>query len=136
MTGDAESCRSGADFDCPSPSLVLMFDRPLMTEIEQQLSSIMAVVGLRPSCGFFAVAKTGMPIPGARRRAWSLRDCRRAATFQATLALRASLVGSPSSVVWWGVWVAVSTHRITSFSPSRSARARGANWRPSVVFKP
>ena len=35
--------------------------------------------------GFFAEAKTGMPIPGARRRAWSLRDCRRAVTLQATL---------------------------------------------------
>ena len=33
--------------------------------------------------GFFAAAKTGMPIPGARRRAWSLRDCRRAVIRQA-----------------------------------------------------
>ena len=38
--------------------------------------------------GFFAVAKTEMTIPRARRRAWSLRDCRRAVTFQATLAKR------------------------------------------------
>ena len=81
--------------------------------------------GLNPAKGSFAGAKTGMPIPGARRRAWSLRDCRRAGTFQATLAERhpdrrfACRKSQFGDVV--GVWVAVSTHRITSFSPSRSA---------------
>jgi hypothetical protein len=34
------------------------------------------------------------------------------------------------------VWVAVSTYRITSFSPSRSAHPRGERWRPAVVFEP
>ena len=59
-----------------------------------------------------------MPIPGACRRAWSLRDCRRAVTFQATLAERwsdrrfACRKTQSGGVV--GVWVAVSTHRITS----------------------
>jgi hypothetical protein len=26
---------------------------------------------LNPARGFFAIAKTGMPVPGARSRAWS-----------------------------------------------------------------
>ena len=75
--------------------------------------------------GFFAEAKTGMPIPGARRRAWSLRDCRHAVTFQATLAERYPDRRFTCRKTQCGgvveVWVAVSTHRITSFSPSRSA---------------
>jgi hypothetical protein len=51
--------------------------------------------------------------------------------------VRSALRLSQDPVRWCGgVWVAVSTHRITSFSPSRSAAARGAPLRPSVVFEP
>ena len=53
--------------------------------------SCLTWANLKTFCDFFADAKTEMPIAGARRRAWSLRDCRRAVILQATLALRASL---------------------------------------------
>jgi len=33
---------------------------------------------LNPIRGFFAIAKTGMPIPGARSRAWSCQEVRTA----------------------------------------------------------
>ncbi len=74
---------------------------------------------------FFAEAKTGMPIPGARRRAWSLRDCRRAGTLQATLALRASLVARPTAVVWWGCGL-LCRPTVSRRSRRQGLRERGA----------
>ncbi len=81
-----------------------------------------------------------MPIPGARRRAWSLRDCRRAVTFQATLAERWSdrrfaCRKTQCGGVVGGVGCCVDPpyHVVLAVKVCVSA---GAPLRPSVVLEP